>query len=765
MFACLPKPLPFRLCRAFLPSTFALLALLAGSNSARAQNTHLWTQSQLDDFEKGTPEGVALTSDGHLREAPALTDLFTTPSTFVWSVAVDESGTAYIGTGSPATVLRIGTQKGDKPFSLFKTKDLTVQVVRFGPGGSLYAATLPSGKVYKLNPHATETEDESSATVVFDASKESPAPASDGKAGAAKPAAKSHYIWDLTFDKQGRMYIAAGDPGAIYRIDPAKPNAAPETFFKTDEAHIRSLAWDAKGDLIAGSDGSGLVYRISPEGKGYVLFDSPRREVTSLAVGPHGTIYAACVGDKGRNPLPPLPVQGQGTVTITIVQPGSLQAANASASIPEGTQIFALAEGHAPRKLWEDKDDVVYALAMRKDALLALTGNRGRIFRIEADGNYADIGHLDAQQGLSMAADGNNVLVGAGNTGKLFLLGGTGVHEFASDVLDAGAFARFGRVEVEPGSSGYQILTRTGNIEQPVRGWAPWQPLNNGAVASPPGRFLQWKAVLSAGGDVGSVGVNYLPVNTAPVVDEMVVVPGARLNPQTPSSNQPTVNISLPSAGQNAVSFDSASSSSPLQALKDRSAITVRWAAHDDDGDKLTYALYLRGDGESAWRLLKDRITDQAYSFDATQVPDGGYQIKVVASDALSEPPGDALTGDKISDRFVVDTTPPVVSNLKATPQPVTCQNGACSRPFQITLDAEDATSPISHAQYSLDAGHWQYIDPVGKLSDSKTEHYDFRVSVDENQGKSSEHLITVRVYDRYDNLGLAKAVIPAQEN
>ncbi len=48
--------------------------------------------------------------------------------------------------------------------------------------------------------------------------------------------------------------------------------------------------------------------------------------------------------------------------------------------------------------------------------------------------------------------------------------------------------------------------------------------------------------------------------------------------------------------------------------------------------------------------------------------------------------------------------------------------------PFIVTFDAEDATSPIAHAEYSLDAGPWQYIDPVGKLSDSKHEHYEFRI-------------------------------------
>ncbi len=178
-----------------------------------------------------------------------------------------------------------------------------------------------------------------------------------------------------------------------------------------------SLAWDAKGNLIAGSDGSGLVYRISPEGKGYVLFEAPRREITSVAVAADGTIYAASVGEKGHNPLPPLPVQGVGTITFTIVQPASLQAANTSTSVPEGSEIYALQEGQAPRKVWSGKDEIVYALAARPDGVLALSGNRGHIFRIQPDGDYADVAHLDAQQGLSLArcaAGGRTFLIGTG---------------------------------------------------------------------------------------------------------------------------------------------------------------------------------------------------------------------------------------------------------------------------------------------------------------------------------------------------------------
>ena len=762
------------------PHCVVLTALAASAFAplAHSQGTRLWTQSRLEEFEKGTPQGVALTSEGEIREGPGLKEVLTTPSTFVWSVAADKNGTVYLGTGSPATVLRVGAD--GKPFTLFETHDLAMQVARMGPDGNLYVAALPSGKVYKLAPGATAKQTDGEATVVFDASRvvkdSTPKPATkpadksekdkddkdkDGDKSSDKPDVK-RYIWDMTFDSAGRLYIATGGPAAIYRVDPSKPDATPQEFFKSDEQHVRALAWDNKGNLIAGTDGTGLVYRISPEGKGYVLFEAPRREIPGLAVDANGTIFAASVGDKTHNPLPPLPIQGAGVVTITVLQPGSFQAAaNASNSAPEGTDIYALEEGQAPRKIWSGKDEVVYGLASRADGILAITGNRGRIFRIASNGDYADVGHLEAQQALCLAATGESkgeILIGTGNTGKLVRFGLEGPHEYASDVLDAGATARYGRIEVEPGSSGYDLFTRTGNIEQPVRGWTDWQAVTGDRVASTAGRFLQWKAVLRPGGSLGSVGVNYLPVNAAPVVEEIVVVTGARLNPQAQAQpQQPTININLPSVNQGAVfNFDGASNN-PLPAIKDRAAVTARWGAHDDNGDDLAYSLYLRGDGDHAWHLLKDNITEKAYSFDQTLIPDGGYQLRVVATDLPSHTPAEALTGEKVSERFEIDTTPPVVTALKAEQALAKCVQAPCPAPTHVTFDAEDGMSAVVRAEYSLDAGPWQFIEPVGGLSDARREHYDFTIPPSASDGKTGERLLTVRVYDRHDNVGLAK--------
>ena len=799
------------LCRCFYSSPSRLPAsrgfslflsaalLLAAGLPAFSQGTKLWTQSRFDEFEKGTPDGVQITSDGKLRSGPVASEVLTTPSSFVWSVATDKDGNVYLATGSPATVLRVTPENrpgsksggnGDSRFvKLFETKALAVQALRVGPDGALYAATMPDGKVYRIKADTSTAVDESTAEVVFDLSK-AEAAKDDTKSTEAnkttdgKTDGKAHYIWDMTFDSAGRLYVATGGPGAVYRINVRQSEPTAEVFFKSDEQHIRSLAWDKSGNLIAGTDGSGLVYRISPEGKGYVLFSAPRREVTAVTVGADGTIYAADVGDKNHNPLPQLPVQsGSVGITISFVQPASMQAANASTVLPEGTEIYALKPNEAPRKIWVGKDEIVYQLAATQDGLTALTGNRGRIFTIHADGSYSDVAHLEAQQAVSLAVAPGGWLVGTANTGKLYRLtdatdSGKAEHSYASDVLDAGAMSRWGRVQVEPESRGYEIWTRTGNVEQPARsdkdwGWSDWQQATGDKIASPAGRYLQWKAVLAQGGVLSGMGVNYLPVNSAPVVDDLIVVPGARVTQQMQPAGQPgTVTIAFPAPAANAgVSFDgnAANATQPIQGQKDRTAVTVRWAAHDDDGDDLIYDLYLRGDGESVWRPLKKGLTDKVYSFDGASFPDGGYQVKVVASDAPSHTPGSVLTGGMESERFELDTTPPVITGLKADgPVSRKCKELPCPPAFPVSFDAKDAASAISHAEYSLDGGPWQYIEPVGGLSDSKEEHYSFLVPLMPGSdgapgaGSEIEHLITVRAYDRHDNMATAKVLVPA---
>jgi hypothetical protein len=79
-----------------------------------------------------------------------------------------------------------------------------------------------------------------------------------------------------------------------------------------------------------------------------------------------------------------------------------------------------------------------------------------------------------------------------------------------------------------------------------------------------------------------------------------------------------------------------------------------------------------------------------------------------------------------------------------------------------VTFRAVDSFSPISRAEYSLDAGDWQTVDPVGKISDYKIESYDFNVPIVDKRVSDGieEHTLVIRVYDRFENVGISKSVV-----
>ncbi len=734
--------------------TLALLSVLILCTIALAEGTRTWEQSKFEELTKGTAKGIALRSEGGLELAPAFKALATTPSTYIWSIASDSAGNIYAAAGSPARVYRITP---DGPVTtIFEPQELQVQALVVDKNGIVYAATAPDGKVYRLESAKGAKADAKaswSSSTYFD------------------PGSK--YIWDIVLDSAGTLYVATGDHGEIYKVS---ANGQHSLFFKSDEVHIRVLALDPKGNLIAGSDGSGLVYRIAPNGEAFVLYSAPKKEITALAIDGAGNIYAAAAGEKhpaGTMPQmsilmtpaaqnPPAP---GGNITLGPAPAMPIMATPFPApglGATGGSEIYRIAPDGAPSRLWSSHEDLVYALAFDQHGrLLAGTGNRGHIFAIngnQAD-DYTDLVKASATQITAFAAaPGGGLYASSSNLGKIFVLGPGPESEgtYESDVFDAQVFSLWGRASVRSAaSSNFELYARSGNVDNPDRNWSKWTRINlaladGSELGVPPARFVQWKAVLHAGNPaprIDDVLLNYLPKNVAPEIDEIIVQPGYHYQPiphvtgtEPPAPGQPR--------------FDP-----PPPALRDRDSVGIRWQAHDDNDDQLVYSVYYRGDGESRWLLLKNNLSDRYYSFDASLLPDGGYTVKVVASDAPSHSPGEALYAERVSARFEVDTTAPVIENLTATSD---------GKQIHVRFRAADSFSPIKRAEYSLDGGDWQFVEPVGQLSDSRTEDYDFRVAVPQPEAApppmaestGNDHVVVVRAYDRFDNLATAKAVL-----
>jgi hypothetical protein len=761
------------------------LLLIIFSNSrlvsmAFAEGTRTWEQSKFDELTKGTATGVAIRSNGGLALAPTFKSLYATPSTYIWAIAADDSGNLYVAAGSPARVYRITPDS--KAIIIFEPKELQVQALQTAPGGVIYAATAPDGKVYKLEhkPGGKARADEKDKDRDRDKDKDkkdkdekdAAAPSVDPSWSSSiyfEPGTK--YIWGLALDRSGNLYVATGDHGEIYRVTAKGDHSL---FFKSDETHIRVLAFDAENNLIAGSDGSGLIYRISAAGEGFVLYSAPKKEITALALDSAGNIYAAAVGEKRStsssnaagmaaaflNMAANAPAAGISPPTpgITITAAPSAPQMSNPFPFPGGTasggsDVYRIAPDGSPQRLWTSHDDIVYALAFDSQSrLLAGTGNRGHIFAITGLDEFSDLLKAPASQITAFAkAPGGALYAATSNLGKLFVLGpgpeAEGTYE--SDVFDAKMFSRWGRAEFR-GAGNVDLYSRSGNVDNPDRNWSPWKKIDltkNSETGIPAARYAQWKAVLHTGTAepvVDTVALNYLPKNAAPEIDDVTVQVGLKYQPlpKMPGGS------GSDSSGSSGMHFEA-----PPPSSHDRDSIGVKWSAHDDNDDQLVYSVYYRGDGEQRWLLLKDNLTDKAYSFDASLLPDGGYTVKVVASDAPSHSPGEALTAARESRRFEVDTTPPRIENLAASIE---------AGQIHVTFRAVDGFSPIKRAEYSIDAGDWSYVEPVGQLSDAKTENYDFKVAPElaKDGGPSSEHVVVVRVYDRYDNMGAAKTLL-----
>jgi outer membrane protein assembly factor BamB len=743
--------------------------------SALAEHTRNWRQSSYDDFLKGTSNGVAVRSDGRLELSPKFTLLADADASFLWSLRVDPKGVLYAGGGSPAKVFRFDAS--GKPTTAFESTDLAVQSIAFDAKGTLYVATSPDGKVYCVSASGEKS-------VFFDP--------------------KTKYIWDLAFGGDGTLYVATGDKGQIFAVS---PDGKGELFYASDEAHIRVVAFDTKGNLLAGTEPSGRVLRVTPlanknsrksdkdvaSAEGFVLYETAKREVTALAVAPDGNIYASAIGEKQRTGSQGTAILATPQGTTTIVGGGVVGGAqqNQTPFIPFppllSASIYKISTDGAPEELWTSRDDLVYALALNPEGrLLAGTGNSGALLAVDGRGVFAQLAKAGSAQitGIARSANGKIFLCTA-NPGKVFSVGPEYQPEgtYESRSFDAQLFSQWGRIEWwsppataparSAGSSGeprLEFFVRSGNTEDPGKEWSRWfgpYSRSGASVGAPAARFAQWKAVIHDGrpGDgIEWVSLAYLPRNVAPVIDGIAVqdanvrVQGG--NPM-PSGQPAAVTLKAPPAANPTGVVISQSVSSqkfeqPPQGFAQRGYQSVLWSAHDDNDDELRFGVLYRGENETQWKLLKDKLDQKFYSWDATALPDGAYYLRIIASDAPSNPPGVTLSTTRDSERFVIDNTPPVIELLEANVAGT--RNGAqlSLPPALVKFIARDVTSSIERSQYSIDGGDWILVAPVGNISDALEERYEFFLA-----GLApGEHTIAVRAYDHFDNVGSAKTTI-----
>jgi sugar lactone lactonase YvrE len=738
-----------------------LLALLA--TPALAVAPVLWTMETFEDFERGRPDGAAVGAAGELVIAPGLRPLRIppfdrAPEPFLWSQAVDGKGNLYVGGGNGGRIYRV--PRGGQGAVYYETGDLAVHALAIDRFDVLYAATAPQGKIYRIT--------------------------GEGK-GEVYYAPEDRYIWALAIGPAGELFAATGERGIIYRI-PSRGRA--ETYFDSEEFHVVSLAVEPGGALLAGTDGKGLLYRITGPGRAAVVYDSRLREINEIAVDARGVIYAAALGLEGEAPVPPPPTpqpaptareeQREGapvqppvplpgletapTATVTVV---ASAAAPGAAPTPR-SEVYRIEPDGTVGVIWSSQEEVVHALLLDAAGHPILgTGEPARIRLIPAPRQSSLLARLQESQvtALTRGTD-RQIYAASSNVGRVYVLdpaaGQSGT--YVSPTRDAQTVARWGRISwrasIPPGGR-VEVSTRSGNSGNPDGTWSPWsEPYahpEGSPVSSPPARYLQWRArLIRAGGGTSpalqAVTLAYLPSNLPPVLRGVTVNPPGVIRERpafAPDPDPHDLAFTGFRVGPDGSSAPGAPVSLPDKKIYVRGMRSLEWTAEDPNGDPLSFELSFRGEDETAWKPLARGLREPYFAFDSMQLPDGLYRVRVEASDAGANLPGEGKAAALASDPFVIDNTPPSV-------QVAVRRSG---REVVIEVSATDAIGPIARAEYSLDAARWVPLAPADGVPDSRAETY----SVNLGAVRAGEHTVIVKVIDLLGNVGAGKATFTAE--
>ncbi|MGB2753993.1 MAG: WD40 repeat domain-containing protein [Phycisphaerae bacterium] len=797
-----------------LALTILALAALGAPPGKAATKTFLETNQE--DFAEGEADGVVWTSLGTLRLGRALDSLLdetegvdyvakiaeapdgalfavtggagrvyridgdkvalyaTLPDKFLFSCAGGPDGVLYVGSGgTQGRIWRLTPQKEGEPKQEVLFEDEKVKYIWdlvCLPDGALAAATGDEGKLLRINR--------------------------DGKSDVLLDSEEKHLLC-LALAPDGALYAGSDGAGLVYRWVDKKAFL----LYDAEEPEITGLALDADGNLYAGaSSGTGgrgggaeisagtTTIRILPvpERAPEDAFSTDEKQFPEAAPeqdspgepesksadvsGEAGATSDAEVAAPSEAPPAPQPIQSLADKLQEAMLAARRTVARITGGGPGGgvgNRVYRITPRGIVTPIFEGPDQMILALAVAGGRLLVATGRKAHIYEVTLAGEPEDacVAGMDPKQAMALAVTrAGRIVVGTASPGRLYGLSKGFAREgtFTSQVHDAGGSATWGVLEWiarTPGGAQVRLATRTGNVGDPEKGlWSDWSKdlgASPAAIPSPAGRYIQFRVTMQTRDDAATPTLEqfeaaYLRANEPPRIASVgeQAPPERSVQAQAMERLRQTMQARARSSGNST----QPPQPQPAQPQGPQPIRLLVWQATDPNGDRLTFDLYFRGQGEPNWIRLEKNLVQPPFPWDTSTVADGWYEIRVVASDRLDNPADTALEDARVSDPILVDNTPPLIEKVETE-----VRGGEVTVRFVV----RDATGWITEAAYAVDSAEdWHAIAPADGLFDSPREEIRFVV----RDLPKGPHRLAIRASDKAGNIARAATTVTVKE-
>lgn len=770
-------------------STLSIIVLLTAAASAVGVRPAVWLHEQPKDFNEGKLENAVTTSLGEVTLGRKITTLheLKEQGKIVNALARAGDGRIYVGTGPRGVIYRLDGSKvsefatlpdGGSILSLVFTKDGHLLA---GTGGG------PQARIYII--------DGNGKTRVFHEPK------------------SASYIWAMARGVKGEIYAATGNKGQLFKID--QDGSQSQVLADLKPKNLLCLACAPDGFLYTGTDEDGLVYRVSPgDGKAFVMYDAKEPEISAIVFDNQGNLYASTADADGARPGRTIadksggkPEQdGRKSATDRVFSLFSKPTTGPAGSRPAGNPDSS----PAPRASDPDDEDdegvpatrqatftsrvgrpvtggpggakaggnaiyridtngfvtevfrepvMILGMAEVGGTIYAATGNEGRIYAVTPDADRTTmLAKLEAVQATCLLRlTDNRLIIGTANAATLVEISDQYAPKgtITSKVLDAEQITNWGRIRWNasvPTGTKLTIATRSGNVEDDESpAWEEWSPETDATepqqIVSANARFLQYRltfetTVPDATPVARCIEIFRIDPNRAPLIHSVEVISAVD------EARKPTASPKVKAAA-GITGFGGGGEDISMPKFN----WVVKWAASDPNNDPLLFEVFYRDLGARRWiRIAKD-VAEPLCIWDTRTVPDGKYEVRVLARDNKLNPVGTELSTARIADMMLVDNTPPNAAIDSVEPKG--------TRALRIGASFSDALSRIADAAYNLDSDEkWLPLAADDGIFDSRTEAATFVV----DDLEPGEHRIAIKVADDRGNMRYISRLVTVGE-